>query len=462
MLLTLGMVALLLGGQQPCVSFFYEKTVLKKSMEYPFRVYVSKPAQKKSNQLKTKIIINKRKKEENEKKKSYYKNEFKSSPKYKMIEDIVEGYPYELPPISCEKEPFILLKNKIKGEHLKGYELPFGFIEPVKYEILKLIGKICDPFKPLCCYSLTPRLFISKLFSNKYKITYDEFCYKIEYKMTFYMPSYTELYKYEKELLWQQWIAVRNLKEVTPQTDIDDNNRVERILKEDEITLPIVMLKVNSEINNQGIHPSILRMFFNFLNVSKNEKGTEEENTLIRNYAFLKLETIKNKIKNRDYLEGIRPDYLYLMFKEIATKYYNDFNEKNFKKEYNDAINYNDIRQKIISQNSIYKKERKLFSEQTKKTLLKFYDIQLPSFFNEYCKKKKENYKLIQDKIGQMIQNKYKKRKQKRDNTTATTTTELAPVTQSETSSIGDEYAITTTTNEQTETKKKKKKKKKK
>lgn len=46
---------------------------------------------------------------------------------------------------------------------------------------------------------------------------------------------------------------------------------------------------------------------------------------------------------------------------------------------------------------------------------MKFYDIQLPTYFKKYMEKKKENYKIIQSKIKKMIHNKYLKRKQKRE-----------------------------------------------
>ncbi|KAI4840739.1 hypothetical protein MKS88_000974 [Plasmodium brasilianum] len=396
-----------------CSCFYMEKSIYmnreKNGKNSTYRVFVSKPAQKKSNQLRTKIIINKRKKEENEKNKQSRMDDFKLTSNYKLIEELIDEYPYKLPDYNIDKEPFIILKDKIKGEYLKGYELPFNLIDPVKYELLKLIGKICDPFKPLCSHSLTPRLFISKLFTNRSVITYDDFCYKLEYKINFYMPSYTELFKYEKELLWKEWIAIRNLKEVSPVTPLDDHERVDRILEEGETTLPIVIKKTNREINSQGIHPSILKMFFDFLNIEKCEKVLKRDN------AFLKLETIKNQIKNREFLEGIRPDYLYIMFNKKANEYYSNFNEKEFEKTYQEAVNYNNMTQKMISENSLYKKQRKQFSEQTKKSLMKFYDIQLPSFFKEYIKKKEENYKLIQARIKRMIDNKYLKRKQRRD-----------------------------------------------
>ncbi|CRH03010.1 conserved Plasmodium protein, unknown function [Plasmodium relictum] len=394
-------------GNNLSTSFFIKNNFSNKK-DYYNRVYVSRPAQKKSNQLKSKIIINKRKKEENERNKSY-KNDYKSSSKYKSIEELINEYPYKLPDYDIQREPYIILKDKIKSEFLKGYELPFGLIDPVKYELLKLIGKICDPFKPLCCYSLTPRLFIDKLFTNKYEISYDDFCYNIEYKMRFYMPSYTEIFMYEKELLWKEWMAIRNLKEVSPVTPLDDHERITKILENDETTLPNAIRKVNKEINNQGIHPSILKMFFDFLNIEKCD------NKLKRDNAFLKLETIKNQIKNRDFMEGIRPDYLYIMFNKKANDYYSNFNEKEYEKTFLESVNYNTMRQKIISENSLYKKQRKEFSEKTKKSLMKFYDIELPSFFKEYIKKKEENYKVIQSKIKTMIENKYLKRKKKRE-----------------------------------------------
>ncbi|SCN59150.1 conserved Plasmodium protein, unknown function [Plasmodium chabaudi adami] len=430
------------------------------------KIYVSKPAQKKSNQLKTKIIINKRKKEENERNKAS-KNEFKSSSKYKMIEELIEDYPIKLPLLyNIEKEPFMILKDKIKKEYLKGYELPFNFIHPVKYELLKIIGKIADPFKPICSHSLTPKLFISKLFGNASEITYDDFCYKLEYKFKFYMPSYTQIFKFEKELLWKQWIEIRGLKEVSPVTPPEDHDRIEKILEDDETTLPIAIRRVNKEINSQGVHPAILRMFFDFLNIAKSgnvitnlnsgvltktpnnvQDNGGNENVLKRSHAFLKLESIKNEIKNRDYLEGIRPDYLYIILNKKAEEYYNNFNEKEYDKEYREAINYNTMRQNMISENSEYKKQRKLFSEQTKKSLMKFYDIQLPTYFKKYMEKKKENYKIIQSKIKKMIDNKYLKRKQKREDILSG---KISPITV-------DQQKDTTT-----EEKKKRKKKKKK
>ncbi|SPJ09629.1 conserved Plasmodium protein, unknown function [Plasmodium sp. DRC-Itaito] len=373
-----------------------------------FQVYVSRPAQKKSNQLKTKIIINKRKKEENAKS-SIRRNDYKSSSQYKLIEELINEYPHKLPYNNIKDEPFILLKDKLNPKYIKGYELPFNLINPVKYELLKLIGKICDPFKPLCCYSLTPRLFIDKMFKDKNSITYDDFCYNLEYKFKFYIPSYTEIFKFEKELLWKLYMTVRNLKEVSPYTPLDDHERVNKILEDDETTLPITIIKVNKELNRQGIHPSILRMFFDFLNIEK------INNILKRDNAFLKLESIKNQIKNRDFMEGIRPDYLYIMFSKNANEYYYNFNHKQYEKEFLDSINYNTTAQKIISENSLYKKKRKQFSEETKTSLMKFYDIQLPSFFKEYMKKKDQKHKEIYEKIKKMIHNKYLKRKQRRE-----------------------------------------------
>ncbi|GAW79337.1 hypothetical protein, conserved [Plasmodium gonderi] len=378
----------------------------------PWRVFVSKPAQKKVNQEKGKIIVNKKKREEKLKNKISKNVEFKNSSKYKIIEDLIEGYPYTTLPVPMhliEKEPFIILKEKIKAKYLKGYELPFGLIDPVKYELLKLIGKLCDPFKNLCCHSLTPRLFIDKLFKNRPEISYDDFCYRIEYKLRFLMPSYTEMFKYEKELLWKQWIAVRNLKEVSPETPPDDNERVQKILKEDETTILIAMIRVNREINNQGIHPSILKMFFDFLNVEKCPLVLKRDN------AFLKLETIMHRLKNREFLEGIKPDYIYFMLNQKAQQYFNNFDKEEFEKTYHDSLNYNAMKQNIINQNKLYKQERRLFSQKTKNSLMKFYDIQLPTFFKEYIKKKEHNYKLIQDKIKRMIDNKYLKRKTRRE-----------------------------------------------
>ncbi|KNC36032.1 hypothetical protein PFLG_01312 [Plasmodium falciparum RAJ116] len=195
-----------------------------------FRVFVSRPAQKKSNQLKTKIIINKRKKEENAKS-NIRKNDFKSSSQYKLIEELINEYPYKLTYTNLKDQPFILLKDKLNPKYIKGYELPFNLINPLKYELLKLIGKICDPFKPLCCYSLTPKLFIDKMFKNKPSITYNDF--------------------------------------FSPYTPLNDHERLNKILEDNETTLPITISKVNKDINRQGIHPSILNMFFDFLNIEK-------------------------------------------------------------------------------------------------------------------------------------------------------------------------------------------------
>lgn len=377
--------------------------------EKRWRIYVSRPAQKKSNQQKAKIIINKKKKEENEKAKQRQR-EHQSSPKFKLIEDVISEYPYTLPDSpELEKEPFFVLKNRIQKEFLKGYELPFNLINPVKYEILKLIGRICDPFKPLCCYSLTPRLFIDKMFKKKAEVSYDEFCYNLDYRFPFYMPLYTEIFKYEKELLWILWKTIRNLKEVPQETELSDHERLNRILEDDETTLPIIIKKVNKEISNQGIHPSILQMFFDFLNIEKCD------NVLKRDNAFLKLEAIKNQIKNRDFMEGIRPDYLYFMFQKKANEYMTNFKESDFLQRFHETQNYNQTIQNLISENSAYKKKRKEYSEKTEKALMHFYDIELPSFFKEYIKQKEENFAKIHEKIGKMIQRKYLKRKQKRE-----------------------------------------------
>ncbi|SOV77830.1 conserved Plasmodium protein, unknown function [Plasmodium reichenowi] len=408
-----------------------------------FRVYVSRPAQKKSNQLKTKIIINKRKKEENAKS-SIRKNDYKSSSQYKLIEELINEYPQKLAFTNIKDQPFILLKDKLNPKYIKGYELPFNLINPIKYELLKLIGKICDPFKPLCCYSLTPKLFIDKMFKDKRSITYNDFCYNIEYKFKFYMPSYTEIFKFEKELLWKLYMTVRNLKEVSPYTPLNDHERVNKILEDNETTLPITISKVNKEMNRQGIHPSILKMFFDFLNIEK------INNILKRDNAFLKLESIKNQIKNRDLMEGIRPDYLYIMFSKNAKEYYSNFNHKQYEKEFLNSINYNTTTQKLITENSIYKKKRKQFSQETKTSLMKFYDIQLPSFFKEYIKKKDQKHKEIYEKIKKMIHNKYLKRKQKREDKLA-----------GKIYNTQSQSDAKTNTNEDDKKKKKKKKKKK-
>ncbi|GAB64827.1 hypothetical protein PCYB_032390 [Plasmodium cynomolgi strain B] len=404
---------------------------------------------KKANQLKTKIVVNKKKKEENLKKKISKSVEFKSSAKYKVIEDLIDGYPYTSLPVpeqSIQKEPFMLLRGRVKREFLHGMELPFGLIEPVKYELLKLIGRLGDPFRNLCSHSLTPRLLIDSLFKNKPELTLDEFCYRIEYKRRFLMPSYTDVFMYEKELLWKEWIEIRNLKEVSPETSEDDHERVQKNLQPDETTMPIVMVKVNREISNQGIHPAILKMLFDFLNVEK------RPDKLNRDYAFLKLESIMRKLKNRDFLEGIKPDYIYFMLNERAREAFASYKESEFERSYQEALNHNNMKQNLLSQNATYKKERKIFSERTKKSLMKFYDIELPSFFNEYVKKKEENYKAIQAKINRMITSKYLKRKRRREDILA------GRLTPQPESSLGDGD----TPGEDTQPRRKKKKKKKK
>ncbi|CAA9986577.1 conserved Plasmodium protein, unknown function [Plasmodium knowlesi strain H] len=395
-----------------CACFIPPEWAPERGTVPAWRLFVSKPAQKKANQLKTKIVVNKKKKEENLKKKISKGVEFKSSSKYKLIEDLLDGYPYTslpAPEKTVQRDPFILLKGKVKRQYLQGMELPFGLIDPVKYELLKLIGRLGDPFKNLCSHSLTPRLLIDSLFKNQPELTFDEFCYRLEYRRKFLMPSYTNVFMYEKELLWQEWIAVRNLKEVSPETGEDDHERIQKILQPDETTMPIVMIRVNREISNQGIHPAILKMFFDFLNVDK------RPDKLSRDYAFLKLESIMRKLKNRDFLEGIKPDYIYFMFNERAKEVFSSYSESEFQKSYHEALNHNNMKQNLLSQNATYKKERKLFSEKTKNSLMKFYDIELPSFFKDYVKKKEENYKVIQAKINKMITSKYLKRKQRRE-----------------------------------------------
>ncbi|EUD65231.1 hypothetical protein C922_04360 [Plasmodium inui San Antonio 1] len=451
-----GAVALLLDGRHHCACFTPAGRSTGWSTQRPtdrtaapaWRLFVSKPAQKKANQLKTKIVVNKKKKEEKMKKKLSKGAEFKSSAKYKVIEDILEGYPYTSLPVpeqTIQKEPFMLLRGRVKGEFLKGMELPFGLIDPVKYELLKLIGRLGDPFRNLCSHALTPRLLIDSLFKNQPELTFDEFCYRVEYRRRFLMPSYTDVFMYEKELLWQQWIAVRNLKEVSPETPESDHERVQKILEPDETTMPIVMVRVNREISNQGVHPAILKMFFDFLNVEK------RPDKLSRDYAFLKLESIMRKLKNREFLEGIRPDYIYFMFNERAKDAFASYDKSEFERSYHEALNHNNMKQNLLSQNATYKKERRLFSEKTKKCLMKFYDIELPSFFKDYVKKKEENYKLIHAKINRMITGKYLKRKRRREDILAgRLTTPESP--------LGD----TTTPADDTQSRKKKKKKKKK
>ncbi|ANQ06134.1 Uncharacterized protein PCOAH_00004620 [Plasmodium coatneyi] len=441
LLLLSGTLVLLNGGRR-CGCFIPPEGATAKA----WRLFVSKPAQKKANQLKTKIVVNKKKKEENLKRKISKGVEFKSSAKYKVIEDLLEGYPFTslpAPAQSVQRLPFMLLKGKVKGEFLQGMELPFGLIDPVKYELLKLIGRLGDPFRNLCSHSMTPRLLIDALFKNQPELTYDEFCYRLEYRRRFLMPSYTDVFMYEKELLWQQWIAVRNLKEVSPETPEEDHERVQKILEPDETTMPIVMVKVNREISNQGIHPAVLKMFFDFLNVDR------RPDKLSRDYAFLKLESIMRKLKNRDFLEGIKPDYIYFMLNERAKEAFSSYNESEFEKSYHEALNHNNMKQNLLSQNATYKKERKLFSEKTKKSLMKFYDIELPSFFKDYVKKKEENYKVIHAKINRMITGKYLKRKRRREDI-------LAGRITPEESPVGD------TPEDDTQPRKKKKKKKKK
>ncbi|CAG9483463.1 conserved Plasmodium protein, unknown function [Plasmodium vivax] len=415
-----GALALLLGRMHHCACFAPPEGAGKGAGEgagegvaaRAWRLFVSKPAQKKANQLKTKIVVNKKKKEENVKRKIGKSVEFKSSAKYKLIEDLLEGYPYTSLPVpaqSIQREPFMLLKGRVKGQFLNGMELPFGLIDPIKYELLKLIGRLGDPFKNLCSHSLTPRLLIDSLFKNQAEITFDELCYRLEYKRKFLMPSYTDVFLYEKELLWQQWIAVRNLKEVSPETPENDHERVHKILQADETTMPIVMIRVNREISNQGVHPAILKMFFNFLNVEK------RPGTLNRDYALLKLESIMRKLKNRDFLEGIKPDYIYFMLNEQAKDAFASYNQSEFDRSYQEALNHNSLKQNLLSQNATYKKERRIFSERTKKALMKFYEIQPPSFFKEYVKKKEANYQVIHSKINRMITSKYLQRKRRRE-----------------------------------------------
>ncbi|KJP87889.1 hypothetical protein AK88_02493 [Plasmodium fragile] len=445
LLLLSGASTLLLDGRHRCECFITPAE--RATAQEAWRLFVSKPAQKKANQLKTKIVVNKKKKEENLKKKISKGVEFKSSSKYKIIEDLLEGYPYTSLPVpeqNIQREPFILLKGKVKAEFLQGMELPFGLIDPVKYELLKLIGRLGDPFSNLCSHSLTPRLLIDSLFKKQPQLTFNEFCYRLEYKRKFLMPSYTNIFMYEKELLWQQWMAVRNLKEVSPETPEEDHERVQKILQPDETTMQIVMVKVNREINNQGVHPAILKMFFHFLNVQN------DPHHLNRDYAFFKLESIMRKVKNRDFLEGIKPDYIYLMLNEKAKEAFASYNKSEFETTYHEALNHNNMKQKLLSQNATYKKERKVFSEKTKTSLMKFYDIELPSFFKEYVKKKEENYKVIHSKIHKMITNKYLKRKRRREDILA------GRITPQE-SAVGDD-----TPEDETQPRKKKKKKRKK
>ncbi|UVC54057.1 hypothetical protein MACJ_003385 [Theileria orientalis] len=282
-------------------------------------------------------------------------------------------------------KPYMALfdAEKITKEDLRGFDMPYGLVPRERYELWKLCGRVSDPCAPFSSQSLTTRMFNQRLFGKEYEITRDDFNYKIEYKMKFYVPGYGEIFFMDKIRCWRAWYLARDCK-YGPE-DLPTYSTIYPLARPpDNVPLSHVMLSVNSEINRQGVHPAVLDMFWNFF--------TDDPNVLTRDIVTYKLNWITERLSNIDPQEGISPDHFYRVFYEPCKKAMENFDKEEFLRKQHASLHEISTHKMLMMNNKALRVRNRILKEAYNDELKQLYKTIVPRSYTRYERSRLAGY----------------------------------------------------------------------
>ncbi|XP_954381.1 uncharacterized protein TA21105 [Theileria annulata] len=290
-----------------------------------------------------------------------------------------------------QARPYMSLFDEeiVTKNDLLGFDMPYGLVPRERYELWKLCGRISDPCAPFSSQSLTTRMFVQRLFGNKYEISRDDFNYKIEYKMKFYTPGYGDIFFMDKIRCWKAYYLTRDYK-YGPE-DLPTYTTMYPLARpEDNVPLSTAMLAVNAEINRQGVHPSLLDMLWDFFNKpasSVSDGSSDEDKTdrvLNRDVVTYKLNWLIERLENRDEEEGISPDNFYRIFYEKAKQYINNFDMDLFIRDQLRNLHIIDTHKMMLMNNRALRRRNKILREAYNDDLKSLYAARVPRTYKRY------------------------------------------------------------------------------
>lgn len=180
------------------------------------------------------------------------------------------------------------LFSELTKDDLVTRDLPHGLIPPLHWELYKMFGRIGDPRWPYSADSATCKIFVERLFKGyglRRSITEDEFRTRVEREWTFLAPtgSCAEFLHFD-DLCRKCWLLVRDLKIREEEEERrrrraletgtqPENPRLRKfsLLPDEDIPRLTLHRRVNKEINQQGVHPAVLDVLWDFFSEGKPE-----------------------------------------------------------------------------------------------------------------------------------------------------------------------------------------------
>ncbi|SJK85864.1 conserved Plasmodium protein, unknown function [Babesia microti strain RI] len=282
------------------------------------------------------------------------------------------------------------IRDPIIASDLVGHDIPYGLIPQDRYELMKLYGHMGDPFHPVMTQSITVNLLTQRLFGSRRQLTRDEFYYRLDYKMPFYMPGYGNVFFIDKIRCIRGWYIARGLKQ-SPEGPNVYQGEFKLLLEDNEYLISDAIRHVNAEINRQGIHPAMIDMIWDFF--------TDNPSTISRDEVSYKLNYIMDRVRHREDMEGISPDNFYYVFKAEAKERLETFDKKSFIQEQLTALHLEELHKMAVSQNAMVRKRRKILMKAYKEELEELYSVEPPDLYKKYEREKLGEYRNL---LGRM------------------------------------------------------------
>ncbi|PFH38306.1 hypothetical protein BESB_006470 [Besnoitia besnoiti] len=193
----------------------------------------------------------------------------------------------------AKKHPEDDMFSELTKEDLVTRDLPHGLIPPLQWELYKMFGRVGDPRWPYTAESATCKIFIERLFKGyglRPSINEDEFRKRLEREWFFLAPAgdCAEFLHFD-ELSRKCWLLVRGLKireeeeELRRRRAIEtgakpENPRLRKfsLLPSEDIPRLTLHRRVNKEINQQGVHPAVLDILWEFFSEGKPDLTREQ------------------------------------------------------------------------------------------------------------------------------------------------------------------------------------------
>ncbi|CEL95819.1 unnamed protein product [Vitrella brassicaformis CCMP3155] len=246
--------------------------------------------------------------------------------------------------------PWQKLAGAYTAEDLAGdWRLPYGKIDQVKWEMMKLMGRMGDPSFPYYSAPLSPKLFLDRLFGGKEVLDEDEFKIKVERKWRFLMPVEGDVFRDEPEMCWQMWMAVRGVVEAPEDTEW--SKKGERPFYEpNELPISTVMRRVNKEINQQGMHPGALEALWQWF--SEGRAAINKEDVLNKLLVIIPEENLEDGT-------GLTSDNFYVALVDVIKQGIEAFDEEAYKQYHEEVTKERQTMQQLISKNAEWNRRRK-------------------------------------------------------------------------------------------------------